>query len=126
MLSRSVVSDSATPWTAAHQAPWSMGVLQARILECVVMPSTRGSSQPRGQTQVFHTEPPGKPKNTRVGSLSLLQGIFPNPGIKPGPLALQVDSLPAEPRDYQLSDQGSPDKRKSEKERQITYDTIYM
>ena len=27
-----------TPWTAAHQAPLSMGILQARILEWVVSP----------------------------------------------------------------------------------------
>ena len=45
----------ATPWTAAHQASLSMGILQARILEWVAMPSCRGSSQPRGQTQVSHT-----------------------------------------------------------------------
>ena len=31
----------------AHQAPLSMGILQARILEWVAMPSSRGSSQPR-------------------------------------------------------------------------------
>jgi len=31
-----------------------MGLLQARILECVAMPSSRGSSQPRDQTQVSH------------------------------------------------------------------------
>ena len=36
-----------------HLAPLSMGILQARILEWVVMPSSRGSSQPRDQTQVF-------------------------------------------------------------------------
>ena len=35
------------PWTAAHQAPLSMGILQARILEWVPGPSSRGSSQPR-------------------------------------------------------------------------------
>ena len=28
----------ATPWTVAHQAPLSMGVLQARILEWVAIP----------------------------------------------------------------------------------------
>ena len=39
----------ATPWTIAHQAPLSMGVLQAGIPEWVAMPSTRGSSQPRNQ-----------------------------------------------------------------------------
>ena len=37
-------------------------------------------------------------QNTGVGSLSLLQGIFPNPGIKPRSPALQADSLPAEPQ----------------------------
>ena len=40
------------PWTVAHQAPLSMGILQARILEWVAMPCSRGSSQPRGQTWV--------------------------------------------------------------------------
>ena len=42
-----------------------------------------------------HWNSPGQ--NTGVGSLSLLQGIFPNPGIKPRCPTLQVDSLPAEP-----------------------------
>ena len=28
-----------TPWTVAHQAPLSMGILQARILEWVAIPS---------------------------------------------------------------------------------------
>ena len=37
----------ATPWTVAHQAPLSVGILQARTLEWVAMPSSRGSSQPR-------------------------------------------------------------------------------
>ena len=40
------------PWTAAHQASLSMGILQARILEWIAMPSSRGSSQPRNQSQV--------------------------------------------------------------------------
>ena len=30
----------ATPWTVAHQAPLSMGILQARTLKWVVMPSS--------------------------------------------------------------------------------------
>ena len=54
VVSHSVVSDSVTPWTVACQAPLSMGVLQARILECVAMPSSRGSFQPRDRTQVLH------------------------------------------------------------------------
>ena len=42
------------------------------------------------------TELSGKPKNTGAGSLSLLQGDLPDPGIEPRPLALQADSLPSE------------------------------
>ena len=41
-----------TLWTEAHQAPLSMGILQARILEWVAMPSFRGSSLPGDQTHV--------------------------------------------------------------------------
>ena len=36
----------ATPWTVAHQAPLYMGILQARILEWVVTPSSRDLSNP--------------------------------------------------------------------------------
>ena len=66
------------------QTPLSMGTLQARILEWAAMPSSRGSSHPgieprspTSQTDSLPFEPPGKPKNTGVDSLSLLQGIFP-------------------------------------------------
>ena len=59
------------------------GILQARILKRVAVPLSRGSSQPRIeprsptlQEDSLPSEPPGKPKNTRVGSLSLLQWIF--------------------------------------------------
>ena len=41
-----------TPWTVALQAPLSMGILQAGILEWISMPFSRGSSQLRDQTQV--------------------------------------------------------------------------
>ena len=45
MLNRfSRVRPFVTPWTVAHQAPLSLGILQARILEWVAMPSSRGSS----------------------------------------------------------------------------------
>ena len=43
-----------TRWTVAHQAPLSMGILQARIPEGVTMPSSRGSSQPRDGTHSSH------------------------------------------------------------------------
>ena len=39
-------------WTAAHQAPLSTGILQARILEWVAIPSSKGSSQLRSWTRV--------------------------------------------------------------------------
>ena len=38
VLSCSVMSNSVTPWTAALQAPLSMGIFQARILERVPCP----------------------------------------------------------------------------------------
>ena len=37
----------ATLWTVARQAPLVQGILQARTLEWVAMPSSRGSSQTR-------------------------------------------------------------------------------
>ena len=46
--SHSVMSNSLRPpWTVAHQAPLSMAILQARILEWVAIPCSRGYSQPR-------------------------------------------------------------------------------
>ena len=43
------------PWTVPCQAPLSIRILQARILECVAMPSSMESSQPRDRTQVSHS-----------------------------------------------------------------------
>ena len=43
--------DSSPPGSSVH------GILQARILGWVAMPSCRGSSQPRDWTQVFYTSP---------------------------------------------------------------------
>ena len=40
----------ATLWTVAHQDPLSMRILQARILEWVAMPFSRGFSRPRNRT----------------------------------------------------------------------------
>ena len=42
---------SETPWAVAHQAPLSVRILQARILQRVAMPSSRRSLQPRDQTR---------------------------------------------------------------------------
>ena len=67
-----------SPWNSPGQ---SIGVSSLSLLQ--------GSSQPRGWTQVrvqlnpalqadsLPAEPQGKPKSTEVGSLSLLQWIFP-------------------------------------------------
>ena len=44
-----------TLWTAAHQAPLSMGILWARILMWVAMTSSRGSSWPRDQIWVSYS-----------------------------------------------------------------------
>ena len=100
VLSCSVMSDSATPWTAAHQAPLFMGILQTRILEWVAMPSSRRSSQSRDQTQVSHI---AGGFFTNSGSPRILMRVaYPFsrgsswPKIKSGSLALQADSLPAE------------------------------
>ena len=65
----------ATPWTVAYQAPLSMEILQARMLEWVAMPSCRGSSRPRDRTWVAyvscigrhvlsHQRPLGNPRMT--------------------------------------------------------------
>ena len=50
-------------------------------------------------------EPQGKPENSAVGSLSLLQGIFPTQELNrvSGFIALQVDSLPTELSEHNLS-----------------------
>ena len=57
---------------------------QARILERVAKPSSKGSSKSRNQSRSpasqedsLSSEPPGTSKNTVVDSLALLQGIFP-------------------------------------------------
>ena len=54
------------------------GTLQARRLEWVADPFSRAQTQvSRIVGRFFTIEPPGKPQNTGVGSLSLLQRIFP-------------------------------------------------
>ena len=67
------------------------GILQAVILEWVAFPFSWGSShpgiKPRSptlQVDYFPAEPQGKLKNTGVGSLSLLQGIFPTQELNQG------------------------------------------
>ena len=85
-----------------------MGILQARIVEWVYMPSSRGSPNPgiklrspAFQVNSLPSEPPGKSKNTGVGSLSLLQGIFPTQKSNRGRLHHRWIL-------YQLSHRGRP------------------
>ena len=52
MLSRSVLSDFVTPWTCSLPGFSVHGILQARILEWVAMPSSRGPSPPGDRIQV--------------------------------------------------------------------------
>ena len=86
----------------------SVVILQARILEWVAIPFSRESSQPRDRTRVsalqadsLPAEPPGKPKNTGVCSLSLCQRIFPTQESN-------WDLLHCRRILYQLSHQGNP------------------
>ena len=68
-------------------------ILQARILEWIAIPFSRAGDlpnpgiEPRSpalQVDSLLAEPPGKPKNTGVGSLFLLQCIFPTEESKRG------------------------------------------
>ena len=84
------------------------GILQARILDSVAIPFSKGSSQHRDQTLVsliavdsLPAEPKGKSKNTGVGSLSLLQRILPTQNLNRGFLHFRWIL-------YQMSYQGSP------------------
>ena len=82
-----------------------MGILQARILGWVAMPSSMGggSSQPRDWTPVsriagglFTTWATREAHKYCSGWPIPSLGDLPDPGIKPGSPALQVDSLPPE------------------------------
>ena len=68
-------------WNVALQAALSMGIIQARILEWVALPSFPKlgikAKSPTLQANSLPSEPPGKPKETGVGSPTLLQGILP-------------------------------------------------
>ena len=79
------------------------GILQARILKWVAFPSPGNLPKPRIeprsptlQADSLPTEPPGKPKSTRVGSLSLLWRIFPTNELSWGLLHCRQIFLPTE------------------------------
>ena len=54
-VSCSILSDSLRPMDCSPPGSLVRGILQARILEWVAVPSSRGSSQSRDQTQVACT-----------------------------------------------------------------------
>ena len=77
--------DSSPPGSSVH------GILQARILEWVAIPFSRDLPNPEIeprfpalQADSLPSEPPGKPKNTGGGNLSLLQWIFPTQELNQG------------------------------------------
>ena len=72
-----------TPWTVARQAPLFMGFSRQEYWSGWLFPSPgdlpNTGIEPRSptlQAGSLPAEPPGKSKNTGVGSLSLIQGIF--------------------------------------------------
>ena len=74
------MSYSLRPYGLYHGVYTVHGILQARILEWVAFPFSRESSQlrsPTVQADSLSAEPQGKPKSTGLGSLFLLQRIFP-------------------------------------------------
>ena len=82
------------------------GILQARVGSLSLAPGDLPNpgikpKSPPLQVDSLPSKPPGKPKNTGVGSLSLLQGIFPTQELNWG--LLHCRRIP-----YQLSYQGSP------------------
>ena len=86
-----------TPWTVVH------GILQARILEWVAFPFSRGSSHPRDRTQVSHIAgrffiswATREAQEHWSGWPIPSPGDCPDPGIELGSLASQADSLPTE------------------------------
>ena len=72
-VSRSVVSDFATPWTVALQAPLSMGFSRQEYWSGLPFLPPRESDQPRDRTSLsclaagfFTTEPPGNPAEAQA------------------------------------------------------------
>ena len=101
VLSCSVMSNSLQP--QVFQVPLSKAILQAKILEWVAMPSSRGSSPPRDQTQVSHMAGRFFTIWATREAQEYWSGLpipsprdLPYPGMELGSRALQADSLPAE------------------------------
>ena len=97
----------ANVWPVARQVPLSMGFSRQEYWSGLPRPPPgdipNPGIEPRSpalQVDSLPSEPPGKLKNTRVGSLSLLQRTFPTQELNPGlPHCRQIL--------YHLSHQGS-------------------
>ena len=108
VLSHSAVSDSSLPYGYSLPrllCPWGFS---GKILEGVAMPSSRGSSQPRDQTQISRTASgfliiwaTRETQEHWSGYPITSPGDLPDPGIKPALLHCRRIL-------YQLGYQGSP------------------
>ena len=76
MLSSSVMSDSLQLYDLGMPVSSVPDVLQVRILEWVAMTSSRGSSQPRGQTHVCQSPALVGMQQHHVGSLRMYQYVY--------------------------------------------------
>ena len=89
--------DSSQPGSSVH------GDSPGKNTGVVAMPSSRGSTQPRDQTQVSNTAggffiiwATKEVQEYWSGLPNASPGELSDPGIEPGSPALQADSLPAE------------------------------
>ena len=79
-----------------------LGILQARILEWVAMPSSRGSSPPRHRTQVscigrrilYHLSPQGSPRRSLGGRGERYSVLCRQPPLQPIRPLVQLDLPP--------------------------------
>ena len=72
-----------TPWTVAYETSPSIGFSRQEYWSGLALPSSEDlpdpgikPGSPALQAVALPSEPPGKPKNTGVGSLSLLPSVF--------------------------------------------------
>ena len=93
-------------WPHGLYSPWNFLGQNTRVISQFPSPGDFPNlgikpKSPALQADSLPAEPPGKPKNTGVGSFSLLQWIFPTQGSNPGLLHCRQIH-------YQLSYKGSP------------------
>ena len=87
--------DYSSPGSSVH------GLFQARILEWVAIPFSKGSSPPRDRTQVsciagryFTTEPPGKlPEKPKGSGKSDIWPVLFITGLQKNPLCIRMKNL---------------------------------